>query len=220
LKKLFYLLIVLFFATSCSSLKKASPPAPASNAKDNKDPRFIENISINPGKQSISSTEQNSYQAVHTRSEIKSPADNLSIESVNALQIKYAILLNLPIETSLNRRMLEFMEEWYGTPYRYGGTTRKGVDCSAFVNFFMSAVYGLTVPRNSKEQYNASTRIKKKQLEEGDLVFFNTRGGISHVGVYIANNKFAHASTSGGVTISDLDDDYFARRYVGSGRVR
>ncbi|MBC7826855.1 MAG: C40 family peptidase [Chitinophagaceae bacterium] len=116
--------------------------------------------------------------------------------------------------------MLEFIEEWYGTPYRYGGTSKQGVDCSAFVNFFMSAVYGLSVPRNSKEQYSAAKKIKKKQLEEGDLVFFNTRGGVSHVGVYLGNNKFAHASTSSGVTISDLDDDYYDRRYVGSGRVR
>jgi NlpC/P60 family len=219
LEKLFYLLIVLFSLTSCSSLKKSSSPAPPA-ASASKELRFIENISITPGKQSISSTEQNSHQAVHTASGIKNPADNLSIESVTALQIKYAILLNLPIETSLNRRVLEFMEEWYGTPYRYGGTSKKGVDCSAFVNFFMSAVYGLTVPRNSKEQYSATKKIKKKELEEGDLVFFNTRGGVSHVGVYIANNKFAHASTSSGVIISDLDDDYFSRRYVGSGRVR
>ena len=142
------------------------------------------------------------------------------IEPLNSLQIKYAILLNLPIETGFNIRMLEFIDEWYGAPYRFGGTSKKGVDCSAFVNFFLSAVYGVSTPRNSKEQYNASRKIRKKELEEGDLIFFNTRGGISHVGVYIGNNKFAHASTSNGVTISDLDEDYFSRRYVGSGRMK
>ena len=97
---------------------------------------------------------------------------------------------------------------------------KKGVDCSAFVSFFMSAVYGLNIPRSSKEQYTASAKIKKKHLAEGDLVFFNTRGGISHVGVYLGNNKFVHASTSNGVIISDMDENYFAQRYVGSGRVR
>ena len=222
MKKLFYLLIALASLTSCSSIKKAStsPPAATSN-KENTDPRFIESIAIPRNKASISSTESKStYHPVFARAEATNLDEITGTESVNAIQLKYAILLNLPVETNFNMRMLEFIEEWYGTPYRYGGSSKKGVDCSAFVNFFMSAVYGLAIPRNSKEQYNASKRIKKKQLEEGDLVFFNTRGGISHVGVYIANNKFVHASTSSGVIISDMDDDYFARRYVASGRVR
>lgn len=154
------------------------------------------------------------------KSEEANLVDNFAIESMNALQFKYAILLNLPVESILNSRLLLFLDNWYGTPYRYGGTSRKGIDCSAFVNYFMAAVYGVTIPRNSKDQYNAAKKIKKKQLEEGDLIFFNTRGGISHVGVYVSNNKFAHASTSSGVTLSDLDDDYFAKRYIGSGRVR
>lgn len=213
----------MFSLASCSSVKKTS--APSSSAKDdgNKDPRFIENIAISSAKPGISSTEaKETYHTTiyTTKPETINPVGNLVIESANALQIKYAILLNLPIETNFNVAMLQFMEEWYGAPYRFGGTSKKGVDCSAFVNFFMSAVYGLAIPRNSKDQYSASKKIKRKNLEEGDLVFFNTRGGISHVGVYLSNNKFVHASTSSGVTINDLDDDYFARRYVGAGRMR
>ena len=207
---------------SCSTFKKASTSGPGYSAvNEDKDPRFIENISISPAKQAISSiAEDNTYKAVYIISEESNLIDNVTIESINSLRFKYAILLNLPVESSLNLRMIEFIDEWYGTPYRYGGTSKKGVDCSAFVNFFISAVYGLEIPRNSKEQYSASKKIKKRQLEEGDLIFFNTRGGISHVGVYLGNNKFAHASTSSGVMISDLEDDYFASRYVASGRVR
>ena len=222
MKKLFYLLIALCSLVSCSSVKKASSSPPAApNVKENKDPRFLENITIASNKPSISSSEsKETYHATYANAKPTNLEEITGTESVNALQMKYAILLNLPVETSFNMRMLEFIEEWYGTPYRYGGMTKKGVDCSAFVNFLMSAVYGLAIPRNSKEQYSAAKKIKKKQLGEGDLVFFNTRGGISHVGVYLGNNKFVHASTSSGVIISDIDEDYFARRYVGSGRVR
>jgi len=222
LKKLFYLSFVIFSLTSCVSVKKTSTPAPVESRVDQLNvPPFIENISIVPDKQVIASKERKeTYKAVYMKSEEANLVDNFAIESMNALQFKYAILLNLPVESILNSRLLLFLDNWYGTPYRYGGTSRKGIDCSAFVNYFMAAVYGVTIPRNSKDQYNAAKKIKKKQLEEGDLIFFNTRGGISHVGVYVSNNKFAHASTSSGVTLSDLDDDYFAKRYIGSGRVR
>jgi cell wall-associated NlpC family hydrolase len=80
----------------------------------------------------------------------------------------------------------------------------------------------INLPRKSEDQYLTCTKIKKKKLRQGDLVFFKTRGskgGISHVGVYLCNNKFVHAATSSGVMISDLDEDYYKARFVGAGRV-
>jgi lipoprotein Spr len=65
-----------------------------------------------------------------------------------------------------------------------------------------------------------TNRISRTELKEGDLIFFNTHGGISHVGVYLQNNKFVHASTSGGVMISDIFDEYWVRRFVGVGRLK
>ena len=220
LKKLVIYLVILASLTSCSAIKKSSAPSSSVSEKpSDNNPRFIENITIAPREQSNRGSDSKEiFHAVYTKAD--ESGSTVSIESLDALRIKYAILLDLPVETTFNSKMLEFIEEWYGTPYRFGGTTKKGIDCSAFVNFFMSAVYGLSVPRNSREQYSASKRIKKKQLDEGDLVFFSTRGGISHVGVYIGHNKFAHASTSNGVMISDLDEEYFARHYAGSGRIR
>jgi lipoprotein Spr len=138
------------------------------------------------------------------------------------LQFKYAILLDIPVEMINDNKLLELIDGWYGTKYKYGGDTRQGVDCSGFAKAFMSSYYDVTIPRSSQEQYNASKRIKKKKLAQGDLVFFKTngaRGGISHVGVYLCNNKFVHAATSSGVTISDLNEGYYKSRFVAGGRV-
>jgi hypothetical protein len=86
------------------------------------------------------------------------------------------------------------------------------------MQILFSSVYGVSIPRTAHEQYKATTRVSRTELKEGDMVFFNTRGGVSHVGFYLQNNKFVHAST-GGVTISDLFDPYYLRRFVGVGRV-
>ena len=83
---------------------------------------------------------------------------------------------------------------------------------------FFASLYSLTLPRTAREQYNASRRISRAELREGDLVFFNTVGGISHVGMYLQNNKFVHAS-SGGVTVSDLFDEYWMKKFIGAGRM-
>ncbi|HEY8398082.1 MAG TPA: NlpC/P60 family protein, partial [Flavihumibacter sp.] len=112
-----------------------------------------------------------------------------------------------------------FIEEWWGTRYRYGGNTKQGIDCSAFTCNLASSVFGKQLPRTARQQFDAAQKIPAEYLQEGDLVFFNTRGGISHVGVYLRNNKFVHASTSGGVMISDLNEEYFRKRFVGAGRL-
>ena len=83
----------------------------------------------------------------------------------------------------------------------------------------MSDVYGFTLPRTAREQFKEGHRVSKTELKQGDLVFFNTTGGISHVGIYLQNNKFVHASTSFGVTISDLFDPYYLGRFLGVGRM-
>lgn len=141
------------------------------------------------------------------------------IESLTSLQYKYAMMLNVNVESLKNTALLRFMDDWFGTRYRYGGTTKKGIDCSALTGSLLMAVYGLAMPRTAREQYKVSEHIKREELKEGDLVFFNTKGYVSHVGLYLENGYFLHASTSKGVTISNLDEAYFAKTFICGGRL-
>ena len=142
-----------------------------------------------------------------------------AIEKLNMLQIKYAMMINVDLESLKNLSLLTFIEDWFGTRYKYGGNTKRGIDCSALTGGLLMAVYGFIVPRTARQQYEASEKIKREELKEGDLVFFNTTGGVSHVGLYLDNDYFLHASSSQGVTITSLNDPYFAKRFIGAGRI-
>ena len=218
---------MIVLLASCASLKTAftgnnSSASSNSSTPVKKETKFLDQIDM-PVESSKGVKEKESEKAVvkkekettRNSSHRESNAENLS-----ALQVKYAILLNTPAEEVKNPKMFEFIEDWYGTPYRLGGTTKKGVDCSAFSQFLFASVYGLSIPRTAREQYDLTSHISRTELKEGDLIFFNTRGGVSHVGVYLQNNKFVHASTSGGVMISDIFEEYWVRRFVGVGRLK
>ncbi|MEO8860038.1 MAG: NlpC/P60 family protein [Ginsengibacter sp.] len=141
------------------------------------------------------------------------------IEKLSTIQYKYAMMLNVDIESLKNLSLFGFIDNWFGTRYRMGGTTKKGIDCSALTSSLLLAVYGFAVPRTARQQYQATEHIKIDELKEGDLVFFNTHGGVSHVGLYLENHYFVHASLSQGVTISNLDDNYYSKRFICGGRV-
>lgn len=143
-----------------------------------------------------------------------------AIELASAVQFKYSVLMNTEVESLPSKKLLESVDPWYGVRYRMGGTTKRGVDCSAFASAVYMAAYGYVLPRVSREQYRVSRKISTTELREGDLVFFNTSGrGVSHVGVYLGSNKFVHASVSRGVTVSDLFETYYLQRFVGAGRI-
>jgi lipoprotein Spr len=126
--------------------------------------------------------------------------------------------LDAEVEQVPSIDLLTSIDQWMGTPYRMGGTTKAGIDCSGFVQTIYAAVYKINIPRTSKDQYNFCHAIPYDELKTGDLVFFNTTGGVSHVGIYLQNNKFVHAFSSG-VNISDLNDEYYAKRFIGAGRI-
>ncbi|MFN7911742.1 MAG: C40 family peptidase [Bacteroidota bacterium] len=116
-------------------------------------------------------------------------------------------------------KLYSFITEWYGTPYKYGGCDKNGTDCSCFTHLLFKQVYNRTIERSSGDIYKACDKIKRSHLKEGDLVFFVTNGkGISHVGVFLKDEKFVHASTSKGVMISSLTEAYFEKTFYGAGR--
>lgn len=100
--------------------------------------------------------------------------------------------------------------EWYGTPYRLGGVSRDGIDCSAFVQITYRDLFGIDLPRTTGEQLNIGQQTSRNALQTGDLVFFR-RGG--HVGIYLENDQFLHASTSRGVIISNMNNQFWSRHY-------
>lgn len=107
-----------------------------------------------------------------------------------------------------------------GAPYRLGGATVKGIDCSAFVRK-MYEFFDITLPRTAREQSAVGVRVERSELKEGDLVFFRTRKPIGHVGIYIGNNEFVHASYRGkSVRIDSLDQPYFQKRFQRAVRVK
>ena len=114
----------------------------------------------------------------------------------------------------------KFINRHYGAKYVMGATGPNTFDCSGFILTLFREIYKVQLPRTSMKQYYAGRHISKAELSYGDLVFFNTNGrGISHVGVYLEDGKFGHASTSRGVMISKLSDYYFTNKFVAARRV-
>ncbi len=119
-----------------------------------------------------------------------------------------------------NLAWIYFAEEWQGAPYRYGGINKEGVDCSALVQNAYRKIYAMKIPRDSRSQFKWSNHISKRRLKWGDLLFFTIESKeITHVGIYLCNGWFLHASTSKGVTLNRLDEKYFSKYYHAAGRL-
>lgn len=110
-------------------------------------------------------------------------------------------------------------QAWLGTPYKYGGNDRRGIDCSGLVCRIYDSLYQMKLPRTSSQQYQASARVNRNSLQEGDLLFFGkSPEKVSHVGIYLGNNQFVHASESKGVIISKLSESWYEKHFIGAGR--
>jgi murein DD-endopeptidase / murein LD-carboxypeptidase len=128
-------------------------------------------------------------------------------------------IMGVALSATSNMKLFHFVYDWIGTPYHFGGSSRKGIDCSAFTKQLYSEVFNLDIRRSSRDIFSMVSPVSKDELKEGDLVFFKIHSRrISHVGVYLGNGRFAHAS-SRGVAISSLTDAYYSRYFYKGGRL-
>jgi cell wall-associated NlpC family hydrolase len=217
-----YILSVLglLMLSGCKSLGKLTSKDQSSANKvqgsSSSMPRgFLDNLAVLPGEVKLAGA------TVKAPTMPPSNTKTLTYDAGLSLPNKYANLLGVAPTELNNTLLLSQMEKWYGTQYCFGGSTDSCIDCSSFTQVILRDVYNVKIPRNSQQQFDASTKIEVENLKEGDLVFFNTVSAsmvITHVGVFVCNNKFVHASTSKGVTINDLSEKYFAKAYRGAGR--
>ncbi|MDB4867575.1 MAG: NlpC/P60 family protein [Cohnella sp.] len=134
--------------------------------------------------------------------------------------LSLAFLLAFQVGSAFaDSKMDNTIQKLIGIDYNYGGTSTSGFDCSGFTGYVFKKL-GVDLPRSSRDQFAIGKKVAREDLRAGDLVFFNTNGrSVSHVGIYVGNNKFAHSSTSKGVTITSLSDNYYVDRYLGARRV-
>lgn len=192
---------------------QSKPEAPKAS------PKFLDDITLQPAaEEPVYISKPAAVPSVKKDLLMAAAKSEGNVESAQALQFKYSLLLDVEVELVKNINLFWMIDEWYGVRYQYGGSTKSGIDCSALMQILFTSTYGISLPRTAKMQYDASRRISRTELKEGDLLFFNTRGGVSHVGMYLANNKFVHASVKG-VTVSDMFESYYAGRLIGVGRV-
>lgn len=158
-----------------------------------------------------------------TKAPKKTVADTKPSQTKTSKDIlkKYSDKLDVHISKLETPMLYEMIDEWIGVPYRYAGLSKKGIDCSGFVSVVYKNITHKTVPRTTKDLYNSISAISRSQLQEGDLVFFNYSGKKnSHVGIYLHNGKFVHASSSKGVIISDLNNPHYKQTFSKGGPLK
>jgi len=154
-----------------------------------------------------------------TASTPNTTADKAPDEQESLAKTYLSQIMGVALSATSNMKLFHFVYDWIGTPYHFGGESRRGIDCSAFTKELYSEVFNLDIKRSSRDIFSMVNPVGRDDLKEGDLVFFKIHSRrISHVGIYLGNNKFAHAS-SRGVAISSLDDNYYSRYFYKGGRL-
>ena len=180
-----------------------------------------------PGTTSGNSAQTSNIQ--HQASNIQHPTSNIQDVPVRTsgnsadLQFysRYSKRLGVCLDGTENKELIMAIDDWMGAPFKWGGCSKYGVDCSCFVKLVYEDVYGIVLNRTSRSIfYNDLVPVKKQALQEGDILSFKMKGDIiSHIGIYLKDNKFVHVSRSKGVMISNINRRYYRTRFFSAGRV-
>jgi cell wall-associated NlpC family hydrolase len=122
-------------------------------------------------------------------------------------------------KAEINTKLMAQYQEWRGIAYRHGGLSKRGIDCSGFVYLTYLKQFGIRLPRSTEQQSQLGIQIDPREMRTGDLVFFSSVFTETHVGIYLGKRKFLHASTSQGVRISSLDNDYWRDKFWKAQRI-
>ncbi|WP_346983764.1 C40 family peptidase [Chryseobacterium sp. POE27] len=203
---LFYLVALVSTVSLQSCVTNYVVSKPATYAKEYKTDAKLASIDINK-------MEQDKQQLINSFLAEKAASLANAKNSIKNSEIAKAIMHNKTIDNILTEA-----QTYLGTPYRYGGMTRNGIDCSAFVLSVFGAAAGLSLPRVAASQSQEGETVEKENLQKGDLIFFSHGRRISHVGIVesVDDNgevKFIHAATSKGVMVSSLNDSYWGPKY-------
>lgn len=154
-----------------------------------------------------------------TKSVPSAAADKPSDEEQSLAKDYFSQVMGVALSATSNVKLFQFVYDWIGTPYHFGGSSKRGVDCSGFTKELYTKVFNLTIKRNSRDIFSMVSPVAKDELKEGDLVFFKIHSrSISHVGIYLGDGRFAHASMKG-VAVSNLEDPYYSRYFYRGGRM-
>ncbi len=240
------IIFLLWLIGACSPV--AAQHRRGKKVQSNKEPKFIEDIyldghvltkatvnAIDSRKKNVKSIQNKVLDTNITPSQVViAPVSKDTINAIDTkintvidlssgtlLYDKYAKILGVSSGELSNFNLYKFVDKWYGTNYRLGGFSEQGVDCSGFTKLLYQEVYGIELTRTSVEQHKNANREKShNNAKEGDLVFFRQRSKrINHVGVYLGNSFFIHASTSHGVMISSLTETHWSKSFAGIGKI-
>lgn len=210
--KLFIILIPVFFLTSCSSTNHTIRYGKHSEDKS-------QTTSETSPTDTLSFSEDDEIAEYLDPSDLPEETSDFDISDIMK-KLESNVDLSSAQVTAREKIIMEIIK-YLDTPYKYGGNSLNGIDCSAFTQSVYRDALNVNLNRSAREQFTQGKVIDKEELKFGDLVFFNTRRRVrpGHVGIYIGDGLFAHASTKGGVIISSLEEDYYSKRYMGARRV-